>query len=224
MKYIRKNIISAISLYILCTIIVILSIHIKNHIVNLSIFSTVIFKFNGQRSGNYWVVDYPTSNITLNKKNLVEGIVLHHTACSSIMIALNALAPKNGHSDVSCHVVIDTDGTRYILASSDQITWHAGASSLNGKDDCNNFTIGIEFQGNTLEKPLTAEQIESAVEYMLPIIHEYKIPIGNVVTHEQIRRDWIKSHTNSMAFMKHDITESEYKRLISVLNDSLTNK
>lgn len=199
-------------------------IYLRRIVVDISIFFTVLFKINGQKECKYWEVDYPTNNITPDRINNVKGIILHHTACSSIMVALNSLAPKRDITDISCHVIIDTDGTRYLLASPDKITWHAGASTLNGDDWCNNFTLGIEFQGNTLEKPLSDDQIESAVEYLLPIIHEYNIPLQNILTHEQVRANWMRKHPNSNALEKQDISKIEYARLIFALKDSILNK
>ena len=199
-------------------------IYVHRKIVDISIFTTVLFRINGHKDYKYWEINYPTKNITPNKCNNVEGVILHHTACASIMVALNSLAPKNGDSDISCHVVIDTDGTRYLLASPDRITWHAGASSLNGMDWCNNFTIGVEFQGNTIEGPLSDEQIDSAVEYLLPIIEKYDIPLHNIVTHEYVRANWLAKYPYSNVLKKRDITNVEYNRLIYALKDSLLNK
>ena len=42
---------------------------------------------------------------------------------------------------VSTHVVIDTDGTRYVMADPDVVTFHAGLSMLFGREHCNYCTI-----------------------------------------------------------------------------------
>lgn len=169
--------------------------------------------------GNYWVEKRPTPNVGKGK-NDVQGIILHHTANKTIFDALGALrTPK---TLVSSHAVIDTDGTRYILAEPTAITWHAGYSMLNGRERCNEFTIGIEFQGNTKKKPLTEDQINSAIDYILPIMKKYNISKKNIVTHEQVRHSWIVKHPD-LAEAKHvrekvDITQKEYEHFMSVLN------
>lgn len=164
----------------------------------------------------YWVVDVPTPNVT-EGVNEVEGIILHHTATSTGEQALRTLtSPKSG---VSCHVLIDTDGTRYVLADPTAITWHAGKSMLNGKEGCNNFTVGIEFQGNTLEEPLTDDQIQSALDYMLPIMRHYNIPMKNIVTHEQIRKEYKDANPKAKAHAKVDVTPEEYERFMKVLRE-----
>jgi N-acetyl-anhydromuramyl-L-alanine amidase AmpD len=97
------------------------------------------------------------------------------------------------------------------------VTYHAGLSVLNGKEGCNYFTIGIEFQGNTLVSPLTQDQMESAIEYLRPIIRKYNIPYDNIVTHEMIRQAYKKKHPQKRCSGKVDITQTEYKRFMKLL-------
>lgn len=172
-----------------------------------------------QAPDGFWVTEMPTPNVS-DGTNKVEGIVLHHTATESGEKSLDILTdPESG---VSCHVMIDTDGSRYVLAPPEAITWHAGRSRLNGKDGCNNFTVGIEFQGNTVEEPLTDRQIESAVDYMLPIIEQYHIPLDNIVTHEQIRDNYRKAHPKTKTPTKVDVSSSEHDRIMAALNEKLS--
>ena len=103
-------------------------------------------------------------------KNEVKNIVLHHTAYEDV---------KNNESQVrnqymkagqnSSHVVIEEDGKRTVYASPEQVTFHAGESEWNGRKDVNDFSIGVEFQGNTVNTPLTEAQIKSFIEYCLPL-------------------------------------------------------
>jgi len=158
---------------------------------------------------------YPTPNFDASRKNTVEGVILHHTAEPTVQRSLEVLTSSKKR--VGTHCVIDTDGTRYIMANPEVVTYHAGFSVLNGKEGCNYFTIGIEFQGNTLEKPLTQDQINSAIEYLLPIIKKYNISINNVVTHEMVRQAYKKKHPKKRCSGKVDITQIEYIRFMNVL-------
>ena len=106
---------------------------------------------------HYREVSYPTPNYDREKVNDVRGVILHHTAEPTVERSLNVLTV--GKRKVGTHCVIDTDGTRYIMCPPTTVTYHAGLSYLDGREGCNDFTIGIEFQGNTLEKPLTEDQI-----------------------------------------------------------------
>lgn len=168
----------------------------------------------GIKVGNYWVVDRPTPNLT-EGRNEVSAVILHHTATDSIEQSLDILT--NPDKGVSCHVLIDKDGTRYVLAPPEAITWHAGRSRLNGRDNVNNFSIGIEFQGNTVLEPLTDAQIQSAIDYLIPILDEYKISDKNIVTHEQIRTNYIKARPKTKTPTKVDVTPEEHLRFMHEL-------
>lgn len=171
-------------------------------------------------TGNkYREVSYPTPNIEPDTLNEVRGVVLHHTAELTAQRSLEILSSPE--RKVSSHVVIDYDGTRYIMAEPDSVTWHAGKSLLNGREACNFFTIGIEFLGNTVERPLTSDQVSSAIEYLLPIISKYDIPLENIVTHEMVRKAYKQAHPDERVYNKCDITPTEYRRFMKALRAAL---
>ena len=178
------------------------------------------------KAHKYREVIQNTPNIALDKINTVEGVILHHTASRNARNAVGRLRASG--SNVSSHVVIDTDGTRYVLASPDKVTWHAGKSLMNGRENCNDFTIGIEFQGNTSERypnpgdSLTPDQISSGIEYLLPIIKQYNIPLENIVTHEQVRAAYLNANPNdSITKTKEDISPREYARFMKALKAAM---
>ena len=170
----------------------------------------------------YKEFSHPTPNIDKSRINTVEGVILHHTAEPTIERSLEILTSLK--KKVGTHCVIDTDGTRYIMCEPDVVTYHAGYSLLNGKEGCNYFTIGIEFQGNTLMTPLTEDQINSAIEYLKPLIKKYKIPFDNIVTHEMIRQAYKKKYPRKRCSGKVDITQTEYKRFMISLKKAYENK
>lgn len=49
--------------------------------------------------------------------------------------------------EVSSHVLIRRDGSVIQYVPFHQRAWHAGASSWDGRERCNDFTIGIELEG-----------------------------------------------------------------------------
>ena len=163
----------------------------------------------------YREIAYPTQNYDRVKVNEVRGVVLHHTALPTIERSLEVLTtPIN---KVGTHCLIDTDGTRYILCEPTVVTFHAGKSVLNGREKCNEFTIGIEFQGNTLEEPLTDDQISSAIQYLLPVIDRYHISLDSIVTHEMIRDSFMLKYPERRTKNKIDITSWEYRRVMKAL-------
>lgn len=170
------------------------------------------------KPGKYWeTFQYHTPNLH-EGKNEVKVVVLHHTASRGTgeIVARELCRPGRG---ASCHVVIDTDGTRFVLADPEEIPFHAGYSKLGDRFRVNTFSIGIEFHGNTLERPLTEEQIESAIEYLRPIIKKYNIKAKNIVTHQMVREAYMKAIPgNKKAYPKVDITPVEYKRVLNALD------
>ena len=55
------------------------------------------------------------------------------------------------HLRVSAHVLIRRDGTLVQYVPFNRKAWHAGQSCFNGRDNCNDFSIGIELEGSDHE-------------------------------------------------------------------------
>ena len=71
-----------------------------------------------------------------------EAIILHDTAGQLTKFSsVNWF--KSEECPTSAHFVIERDGTIVQMVPLNRRAYHAGASSLNGKPHCNNFTIGI---------------------------------------------------------------------------------
>lgn len=176
------------------------------------------------KSDTIWTPNVRTVNDESYKKghslqNEQKGIVLHHTAFmdDNLQGVVNHLTRKGGES---AHVIIGFDGTRKVLAKPNQVTFHAGQSVWNKRDNVNDFMIGIEFQGDTNKKDLTQEQIDSAVEYMAPIIRQNNIRLEDIVTHQQVRdmyNDYAKKTGGKTAPSKPDINYNNYVRIIEAL-------
>ena len=176
------------------------------------------------RSDTIWTPNVRTVNDESYKKghslqNEQKGIVLHHTAFigDNLQGVVNHLTRKGGES---AHVIIGFDGTRKVLARPSQVTFHAGQSVWNKRANVNDFMIGIEFQGDTNLKNLTQKQIDSAVEYMAPIIRQNNIRLEDIVTHQQVRdmyNDYARKNGGKTAPSKPDINYANYVRIIEAL-------
>lgn len=87
---------------------------------------------------------------------------------------------------VSAHVLINRQGqvTQYVPFS--QRAWHAGQSTFQGRERCNDFSIGIELEG-TDTKPYTRVQYERLVSVTRQILLAYPaIKPENIVGHADI--------------------------------------
>lgn len=49
--------------------------------------------------------------------------------------------------EVSAHFYIQRHGELWQFVSCDQRAWHAGLSTFNGRENCNDFSVGIELEG-----------------------------------------------------------------------------
>ncbi len=88
-----------------------------------------------------------------------------------------------GDIRVSAHFLIRRDGTLVQFVSCLQRAWHAGASSWNGRERCNDFSVGIELEGCD-ELPFEVAQYTRLIE----LIESLRIcyPIDAVVGHSDI--------------------------------------
>ena len=84
---------------------------------------------------------------------------------------------------VSAHFVIDRLGHIIQFVSCDQRAWHAGASSFEGREQCNDFSIGIELEG-TDDVPFEAVQYERLVTLTRCLRERY--PITAATGHSDI--------------------------------------
>lgn len=153
-----------------------------------------------------------------------KGVVLHHTAFEEPDLTNVTRHLTNPQTEASSHVIIGYDGHRRVLATPDKVTFHAGQSVWNNRQDVNDFMLGIEFQGDTNKKNLTDKQIQSTIEYLKPIIRENNIPLENIVTHEQVRamyNEFAKKQGKATAANKPDINQANYERIVNALLKSL---
>lgn len=73
---------------------------------------------------------------------------------------------------VSAHLVIRRTGEITQYVSFDERAWHAGVSCFKGRERCNDFSIGIEFEG-TDEDPYTDAQYREAAEVIAVLMQRY---------------------------------------------------
>ncbi len=84
---------------------------------------------------------------------------------------------------VSSHFYIQRQGELWQFVSCDDRAWHAGVSHFRGRDNCNDFSIGIEFEG--LEgHSFESEQYETLTALMSELTAHY--PIAHIAGHEDI--------------------------------------
>lgn len=176
-------------------------------------------------SDTVWTPNIRTTESDSYKKghplqNEVKGVVLHHTAFTDPSGAAALKHMTNPKTEASAHVLIGYDGKRTVMATPEQVTFHAGSSMFGDRMNVNDFMLGIEFQGDTGRRPLTEQQIQSAVEYLKPIILKYRIPLSSIVTHQNVRdayNEYAAKNGMKRADKKVDINPYNYQRIIEAL-------
>lgn len=84
---------------------------------------------------------------------------------------------------VSAHFFIRRDGEMIQFVSCDQRAWHAGQSSWDGRENCNDFSIGIELEGLEGES-FDAPQYEALAALLRSLRSRYAL--RHVVGHEHV--------------------------------------
>jgi len=86
-------------------------------------------------------------------------------------------------TQVSSHFFIARDGALWQFVSCNERAWHAGVSSYNGQDNCNDYSIGVELEGlegDTFQPP----QYETLAALVPAILQRY--PLSDIAGHEHI--------------------------------------
>ncbi len=86
---------------------------------------------------------------------------------------------------VSAHLLIRRCGALMQFVAFDQCAWHAGASTYQGRQGCNDFSIGIELEG-TDTAPYREVQYEVLGSVVSALQDHYQIPARAVVGHSDI--------------------------------------
>ena len=84
---------------------------------------------------------------------------------------------------VSAHFVLRRDGRAVQFVSGDQRAWHAGVSQWRGRDNCNDYSIGIELEGLEGE---TFEPAQYAALIRLLQALGRRYPLREIAGHEQV--------------------------------------
>ena len=84
---------------------------------------------------------------------------------------------------VSSHFVLRRDGELLQFVSCDQRAWHAGVSTWRGRDNCNDYAVGIELEG--LEgRAFEPAQYEPLARVLEALAARY--PLAAVAGHEHV--------------------------------------
>ena len=87
---------------------------------------------------------------------------------------------------VSSHLLIERDGSLVQFVPFNKKAWHAGVSSFKGRENCNEFSIGIELEG-TDENTYTEDQYRALIDVTKELMFVFRdIKKENIVGHSDI--------------------------------------
>lgn len=117
----------------------------------------------------------------------VDMLLIHYTGMANAASACELLC--SAESGVSCHYLVDEDGTIIQMVEEGARAWHAGVSSWQGEADTNSRSIGIEIQNpghNLGYRAFPAVQMQAVVALCQDILSRHDIPPANVLAHSDV--------------------------------------
>ena len=84
---------------------------------------------------------------------------------------------------VSAHFLVRRDGAVLQFVSCNERAWHAGVSRFGGRDQCNDFSVGIEVEGSD-HVAFSPAQYQSLAALSVALGHRY--PLAVLAGHEHI--------------------------------------
>jgi N-acetyl-anhydromuramyl-L-alanine amidase AmpD len=145
---------------------------------------------------------------------IIEGVIIHFfsaknvdyenkfstPACRNLFKDLNRSKENREHymkgpewmssrTYASAHLLIGRYGELWKLVPFNKRAWHAGHSSLNGRDNCNRWTLGIELVGDS-ESKFTDEQYISLSHFIADLQKRHQFPNKNIAGHDAVRHEY----------------------------------
>jgi len=107
-------------------------------------------------------------------------LIVLHTTEAHAKSSLNKLSERG-----EAHYCVVENGTVYRIIDRDREAFHAGRSMWNGKEDCDEFSIGIEVVGHH-DQAVTLQQLDALKELIARLKRLYSISDVRVVCHSHV--------------------------------------
>lgn len=102
--------------------------------------------------------------------------------CNQLDSAKHPFYQSIADLQVSAHLFIRRDGEIIQFVSFLQRAWHAGISNYHGRDNCNDFSIGIELEGSD-DIPYREAQYQALVTITKLLQQQYPLIADNISGH-----------------------------------------
>lgn len=117
----------------------------------------------------------------------ITAIVLHDTGDATTKAQQIGSYFQNPEAEVSSHYTIGKDGAIVQSVEDGNRAWHAGVSSFQGRDDVNDYSLGIEIcNSGSGSDPFTDAQYESTINLVAWMCKTYNLPVDRITGHRDI--------------------------------------
>ena len=143
----------------------------------------------------------PSPNFNQRPENEISLLVVHNISlppkqyggpfvedffCNRLDLSADPYFSEISHLQVSSHLFIRRDGSVIQFVPFNQRAWHAGLSQYAGRDNCNDFSIGIEMEGCD-DEAYADEQYSSLQQVTRALMQSYpQISSDRITGHEFI--------------------------------------
>lgn len=117
---------------------------------------------------------------------VIDAIILHADASAHVESTLNWITQRA--SLVSYHTVVSRTGNVFDIVDPSRRAWHAGASALDGRKDCNDYSVGVCLSNtNDGVEPYSERQLMVAAEVCAELMRRYPaITLDRITTHAAV--------------------------------------
>jgi N-acetylmuramoyl-L-alanine amidase len=123
---------------------------------------------------------------------VIDTVVLHYTDLPTAQESLQRLCDPE--AKVSAHYLIDDNGQIYQMVLDEKRAWHAGVSHWMGRENVNDFSIGVELQNpgynyfiaNNTWQPYTKIQLEKLLTLLNFLQDRHPISTNCIVGHNHV--------------------------------------
>ena len=114
------------------------------------------------------------------------GCYIEDFFCNRLDVSCHPYFEEIAGMQVSAHFLVRRSGELLQFVGLDARAWHAGLSQFEGRERCNDFSVGIELEG-TDDIPYSDAQYAALVQLSRRIMAYYPgIHVGNIVGHSDI--------------------------------------
>jgi len=117
----------------------------------------------------------------------IDMLVIHYTGMESGKAAIDWLCAEE--SGVSCHYLVEEDGSILQMVPELHRAWHAGKSEWQGITDTNSRSIGIEIVNPGHDhgyQDFPDDQISAVIDLSRDILDRNQIPARNILAHSDV--------------------------------------